>query len=98
MPAVKAAQRVPWVIASYSIDRTADAFPPKLAIKDGSIPPDSPELRAAANADLCMPKLAVLAVRSAIPTADIWATKTAPITAIPKAERSEERRVGKEGK
>src|SRR6266700_4164363 len=86
MPAVKAAQRVPCVIASYRIERTTGAFRPKLAINDGSIPPESPELSAVANADLSGPKLMVLAARSACPTADIWATSTAPITAIPKAE------------
>src|SRR5712664_2443856 len=86
MPAVNAAQRVPSVIASYRIDRTAGAFLPKLAMKDGSIPPDSPEFSAVANADLSGPKLMALAARSACPTAEIWATSTAPITAIPKAE------------
>src|SRR5207245_11550232 len=86
MPAVKAAQRVPCVIASYRIERTAGSFRPKLAMKDGSIPPESPELSAVANADLNGPKLMALAARSACPTADIWATNTAPITAIPKAE------------
>src|SRR2546425_7211611 len=86
MPAVKAAQRVPCVIASYRIERTAGAFRPKLAMKDGAIPPESPELSAGAKSDLNGPKMMALAARAACPTADIWATNTAPITAIPKAE------------
>src|SRR5436853_6421655 len=87
MPAVKAAQRAPCVIASYRIDRTAGTFLPKRARKDGSIPPESPEFRAAVNAALCCTlKPAVLVARSASPTVEIWATRTAPITAIPKAE------------
>src|SRR2546426_2226587 len=87
IPAVNAAQRAPWVIASYRIERTAGTFLPNRARKDGSIPPESPELRAAVNATLCCTlKLAVLVARSATPTVEIWATRTAPITAIPKAE------------
>src|SRR2546425_9668894 len=60
-PAVNAAQRAPCVIASYRIDRTAGTFLPKRERKDGSITPESPELRAAVNANFClMVKTAVL--------------------------------------
>src|SRR2546425_12665512 len=73
MPAVKAAQRVPSVIASYRILMTTGARTgPKLAINDGSIPPERPELRAAVNMVLCcVLKLAVLAASLASPTVDI---------------------------
>src|SRR5689334_6593215 len=54
IPAVKAAQRAPCVIASYRIDRTMGIFfGPKRARNDGSIPPESPELRAAVNWAFC---------------------------------------------
>src|SRR5690349_5381417 len=54
IPAVKAAQRAPCVIASYRIDKTMGIFlGPKRARNDGSIPPESPELRAAVNWAFC---------------------------------------------
>src|SRR3989442_10755040 len=61
MPAVKAAQRVPCVIASYRIERTAGGFRPKLAVEGGPIPPQSPLLSAGANARLNGPQLLALA-------------------------------------
>src|SRR5207245_9704107 len=47
MPAVKAAQRVPSVRAPKMISLAAGQFTPKAVMNDLSIPPESPELRAA---------------------------------------------------
>jgi len=50
----------------------AGQFAPKLAMSDGSIPPDNPELKAAFKVAIPIwPKLTVLAASSACPTADI---------------------------
>src|SRR5438477_11402567 len=54
IPAVNAAQRAPCVIASYSIDRTADTFPPKRARKEGSIHPESIKLGAVGKESVCI--------------------------------------------
>src|SRR2546425_8989639 len=43
MPAVKAAQRVPCVIASYRIERTAGGISPELGVKGGGSPPKKSE-------------------------------------------------------
>src|SRR2546428_14114061 len=61
MPAVKAAQRVPCVIASYRIERTAGAFCPKLGIKDGADPSKRSEMGAVVNSELIRPKFMALA-------------------------------------
>ncbi len=71
MPAVKAAQRVPWVRAPKMMSLAAGQSTPKAVMNDLSIPPESPELRAAFSTDAIGPKFTALAARSACPTADI---------------------------
>src|SRR2546430_17622866 len=71
MTAVNAAHRVPCVSASKIIAWAAGQFAPKPEMKDWSMDPESPELRAAFNTDPIEPKLTALDARSACPTTDI---------------------------
>src|SRR2546427_12019240 len=66
IPAVNAAQRAPCVIASYSIDKTAGAVPPKRGRKEEGSPPQRPELWAGGKkSPFCTLKITVVVAGAA---------------------------------